>query len=315
MSRRPKERNRFTDLAQRLSNHQRTRQTLPGLVTPEAQTCFLEQMIDSLHRIEYFDRILERPIDGRRADPSSNLFCPLRAAIIFSRQGEYDEACWLIFLAMHFNPHPVHGWEPLKTLYCGRTDRPFWTWVYTSNHLDAFEDWLHEHHDSVKQGFPSGLFGNHRKYETLDPNSRAGPHRVVRSYVNLVGPNRGHRNFFEHEGGGEDATPEERFANLYRQLTAVHRFGRTAKFDYLCMLSKLCLADIRPDRPYIPESTGPLRGARLAFTGTFNGNLRPKTLENMSISLANTLGVGMQPIEDCLCNWQKSPNSYIAFRS
>jgi hypothetical protein len=32
------------------------------------------------------------------------------------------------------------------------------------------------------------------------------------------------------------------------------------------------------------------------------------------VKLGDALGVGMQVMEDSLCNWQKSPEAYVPFR-
>ena len=92
-------------------------------------------------------------------------------------------------------------------------------------------------------------------------------------------------------------------------MTAVKRFGRTARFDYLTMIGKLGLGNIQPGSAYLLESTGPLKGARLLF-----GPATRATLETLTVQLGNRLDVGMQVMEDSLCNWQKSPGIFKPFR-
>ncbi len=77
------------------------------------------------------------------------------------------------------------------------------------------------------------------------------------------------------------------------------------------MLEKLGLADITPGRAYLVGSTGPLKGARLLF-GTSAAPAR--LLEAMLIELDKYLGLGAQVLEDSLCNWQKAPDYFRAFR-
>ena len=39
-----------------------------------------------------------------------------------------------------------------------------------------------------------------------------------------------------------------------------------------------------------------------------------KKMDELAIALDGELKVGMQVIEDSLCNWQKSPEKFVAFR-
>ena len=98
-------------------------------------------------------------------------------------------------------------------------------------------------------------------------------------------------------------------------MEGVASFGRTARFDYLTMLGKLGLAAIAPDCPYLHGATGPLRGARLLFVGnpTAKG-LSTNELETRVGELGEALRVGMQEMEDSLCNWQKSPSQFRPYR-
>ena len=62
------------------------------------------------------------------------------------------------------------------------------------------------------------------------------------------------------------------------------------------------------------EATGPIKGARLLFGGTTTANMSAVILEQKIQTLDAALGVGMQVIEDALCNWQKSPGNFVRFR-
>ncbi len=83
-----------------------------------------------------------------------------------------------------------------------------------------------------------------------------------------------------------------------------------ARFDYLTMIGKLGFAPIKPARPYLQGATGPVRGARLLF-GTDDGTA---TLDEWLVELGAEMNVGMQVLEDSLCNWQKSPGEFRPFR-
>ena len=51
-------------------------------------------------------------------------------------------------------------------------------------------------------------------------------------------------------------------------------------------------------------------GARLLF----GGNNSLVSLNNWLVELGAELNVGMQVLEDALCNWQKSPDKFRRFR-
>lgn len=97
-------------------------------------------------------------------------------------------------------------------------------------------------------------------------------------------------------------------------MNNVLRFGRTAKFDFLTMLAKLNIMDIEADSTYMAEATGPRRGANLLFGGSTSNIYSTTLLENWVSELDSYLNVGMQVMEDSLCNWQKSPERFIRFR-
>ena len=93
-------------------------------------------------------------------------------------------------------------------------------------------------------------------------------------------------------------------------MDGIARFGRVARFDYLAMVASLGLANIEPDSTHLEGSTGPIKGARqLLGDGQTAGQMEPRLVE-----LGDHLGVGMQVLEDALCNWQKSPNMFVPFR-
>ncbi len=71
---------------------------------------------------------------------------------------------------------------------------------------------------------------------------------------------------------------------------------------------------MRPGLAYLKGSTGPLRGARLLFGGAANARINPESLETWLAELDKELDVGMQVMEDSLCNWQKNPTTFVHFR-
>jgi hypothetical protein len=97
-------------------------------------------------------------------------------------------------------------------------------------------------------------------------------------------------------------------------MTTIVRFGRTASFDYLTTLSRIGLAHVIPDKAHLVGSTGPLRGARLLFASGVDRDSEAAVLDERLKVLGPYLNIGFDVIEDGLCNWQKSPDSFKPFR-
>src|SRR5579859_5769987 len=75
---------------------------LLGIQEPRALDCLTRQLIDSIRRVEFAKRLATVRYNGSVVDPSSELFDPLKAAVVRARQGNSADAVWLIFLAVHF---------------------------------------------------------------------------------------------------------------------------------------------------------------------------------------------------------------------
>lgn len=286
---------------------------LPGIVGAKERATLVRQLVDSRRRIEFVHTIKAAKLDIRRADPDNDLFDPLKAAVIAHRTGDMDEAFWLVFLATHFGKHAVDGWRLTRDVY-GRLGEGRWDWVSVSRDVAAFRRWLNEHQSALKEPPRRGRFSNHRKYESLSAISPKGTGAVIESYVAWVAPPRTHMDLVREAHLQVGQHPQETFRWLYASMGAVKRFGRLGKFDYLTMLGKLDIAPIEPDSAYLAEATGPLSGARLLFDGHSHSKTNPKTLDQWLMELDERLDVGMQTLEDALCNWQKSPSSYRYFR-
>jgi hypothetical protein len=297
-----------------LKSHDRKQRSLPGISDPAARETFLEQLLESIHRVRYVSVIRTRKLSERSADPNDEMFDPLKAALLHQRQEHVDEAFWLVFLFVHFGKHAKAGWRYAREVYGRLGNGGRWDWAITSADPAGFREWLGDHHDELKRaGAPHG-FGNHRKYESLSAYSDSGTGAVVESYVRWVGPPRTHQELIEDarlEAGGD---ARQAFDYLYRSMRAVKRFGRTARFDYLTMVGKLGLAEIEPGSAYIQGSTGPGVGARLLFGGRKDAALSSSDLDQWLVELDAELNVGMQVLEDALCNWQKSPGKFERFR-
>jgi len=299
-------------LAQRIDTElvafDRTTRPLPGVRKAARREAFREQLLESIHRTRFIQIIRKRPISDRRANPNDELFDPLKAAILQQRQGNIEEAFWLVFLFVHFGMHLRGGWRYVREIY-GRTgEGRAWDWASTSQNVLEFRDWLHTNQTYLKR--PGAGFGNHRKRESLDARSPTGTGAVVESYIQWVNPPRSHQQLVAETLARNNGDAKAAFDDLYQSMDAVARFGRLGRFDYLAMVGKLELAPISPGSPYLKGSSGPFKGAQLLF-----GNDGPADeLDGWATELGEKLGLGMQVVEDALCNWQKSPDSFVPFR-
>lgn len=311
---RPADRPRAARLAAELRRFDKQVMALPGIHPPGYLDCLVEQLVDSLRRIEFAYRVRDGHHDPRRMDPHTPLFDPLKAAVLRLRRGEVDEAYWLVFLATHFGKHAQDGWRLAKDIY-GRLGGPgVWDWATVSASPAAFRAWLAANEARLTGDGVSRRFSNHRKYESLKASSAAGTAAVFESYVGWVGPPRTHQELVREVHKAVGQNPEEVFDHLYRSMRAVRRFGRLARFDYLTMLGKLGIAPIIPGSAYLGEATGPLIGARLLFGHGVGAALSGRMLDTRLSSLDEHLDVGKQALEDALCNWQKSPAQFVSFR-
>jgi hypothetical protein len=310
----PEDRARALKIAALLTTFSVERAVLSGAQTNERRTALALQLVESFRRERYVHVIRERPLSARSADPEDDLFDPLRAALFHYAAGNIDEAFWLVFLSVHFGKHLKDGWRLARDVYRGNGGNKMWTWARVSNSPKDFGKWLAANEAKLRSGKPRRRFGNHRKYESLRVDSKRGTAEVFKSYVEWIGPNVGHRHYFQQLAGNPPASEVELFDRIYQAMDAVISFGRTGKFDFLTMLAKLGFLRIAPGKPYFEGATGPLFGARLLFEGDRNGQMSASALSDLVVELGHYLGASMQVMEDALCNWQKSPDAFVPFR-
>jgi hypothetical protein len=285
---------------------------LPGISNPVSRAALLAQLVESVHRVMYPAVIRTQEHSPRRKDPMDEMFDPLRAAVLHFSEENVDEACWLVFLFTQFGRHRKGGYLYARSVYGRFGDGGRWDWKSTSGDPARFRKWLHANQERLK-ALTTG-FGNHRKYESLDAYSDNGTGATIATYVAWVEPPRPHQELFDGaiaQAGGEG---KKAFHALYESMNVVRRFGRTARFDYLAMIGKLGIAAIEPGSAYLGSATGPVSGAKLLFGGSPKAKIPLATLDNRLIQLNLHLNVGMQAIEDAVCNWQKSPESFKSFR-
>lgn len=297
-----------THLAAALAAHERAKGSLPGIETAARRDAFVEQLVDSVRRVEYVSAAQRRAISSARRDPKSDLFDPVLGAIECRNAGELEEALWLLFLSVHCGKHLHDGWSLVRKLYEGDGSGGKWTWSRVSKNPSAFRRWLDDKEIEWQKQGAKPRFGNHRKYVSLSGSGARGTGAAVETYVLAMGPAGSQRQWVDDAMARQDGDPGRAFDDLYRSLSSVQQFGRLAKFDFLCMLGKCGLANIAPRHAYLGDSTGPLQGARLLF------GVNGPALDRAAVELGASLGVGMQVIEDALCNWGKSPARYKRFR-
>lgn len=284
---------------------------LPGIVQDERRVVLVEQLVESTRRNEYLTALQVRPGGPAVTDPDADAFSPLRAAILHERTGNRDEAFWLIFLFVHFGRHRESGWRLIADVYGQLGGGARWSWDAVRSDAFAFRQWLDDHVEEIKDREPRRGFGNHRKYESLDPWSDNGTGAVVSSYVDWVGPADHDARIAQVVAGA--TTAAARFDALYASIRSVRRFGRTAAFDYWATLSRLGIMAIQPSSACLAGATGPLSGARLLICGPAQ-TVPPAALEVALAVLRNYIDVGFDVLEDALCNWQKSPDTFRPFR-
>jgi len=285
--------------------------SLAGLTSQRRKDCLIEQLIESERRAEFLVLLQSRQSTPNQLDPTTIYFDPLRAAVEASRHSDVDEALWLVLLATLCAKTPRSGFGRARTIYEGKPGGP-WTWNKVSSNIRAFQGWL-DHNESRIRAIPGGC-GNHRKYEGVGGTTRIGAGATVESFVEWVLPIGGPAAYFAdaYQRSGNDAGAC--FEILFQEMDCVTRFGRTGKFDFLSTLGLLGIAQITPPRAYLRNATGPKDGANLLFYNSTNTTTSPERLETRLGVLNHYLGVGMKVLEDALCNWQKSPASFVPFR-
>lgn len=283
---------------------------LPGIPDDDHLEAIVGQLIESQRRTRYLHRLLAMQISPAALDTTGGSFDPLKGAILKQRDGDHDEACWLVLLSTHFGRHRSTDWRLTGDFYGRLGDGETWDWPSTSGDVLEMRGWLDLNRDALRAR--GGRFGNHRKYESLNAWEPTGTGNVLATYVAWVG-GQTHADRFAAIAP-KSLTPRERFAALYDSLGPVARFGRTARFDFLSTLGKIGLAEIEADSAHLSGATGPLAGARLLLDGIKTSTSRARDLEVRLAPVQLALDVPFDVLEDALCNWQKSPGRFVPFR-
>lgn len=279
--------------------------SLQGLPDVASVDTLAMQFVASIRREDYYRQVQAKPVSASRADPNHASFDAERAVAFHMQQGNVDEAGWLIFLMTHFARRPDTGWLRLKDVY-GQLGAGIWDWPTVAANPAAFYQWLAANWQSVR-----GAFGNHRKYESMRPTAKRPMAQAVADYLAWIGP-AGHRAFFAGAVRTAGNNPHTIFDHLYGTLK-ITSFGRLAKFDYLSLVGRYGLAPIAAGSAYLDGATGPGRGVRRLFDGNPTNATSNVTLQSKLDALDDRLNVGMEVMEDALCNWQKSPRHFVHY--
>src|SRR5579884_2918561 len=77
---RPRDRELYQRLHDGLEYHHRQARPLPGIQDPAAQEVFVEQILDSVHRVQYVTRLNDMQLSECRLTPTDGRFDPLKGA-------------------------------------------------------------------------------------------------------------------------------------------------------------------------------------------------------------------------------------------
>ena len=307
----PAERERAQILEVALRDFHENRHPMPGIESDARRKCLVLQLLDSTRRTEYIAKISLRNLSAERRDPNSSLFDPLLGAIACSRSGDIEEAFWLTFLATHFGNALNSHWRLCQAVYGRLGQGPVSTWERTRDDVEELCYWVSTNAEIIKKGPPARKFSNHRKYESLHDKGSRGTPVTFRSYVKWVQSGGSHTAIVEAALTATGGDRYGAFDQLYHSMSAVASFGRLGKFDFLSMVGKLGLAPIAAGSTYLGTSSGPLKGAKLLFTAEAPQSI--SVMEGWLRELGEVLNATMQDLEDALCNWQKSPDTYTHF--
>lgn len=304
----------YSNVASKLEEYERDNGDLIGISGIDNRNAFILQIVDSVRRV-YFQRLIRDRANeiSQNRHATNDSFDPFKSAVLHSCNGNFDEACWLIFLATNFGKNKETEWRLLKDFYGAFQHQPYWTWQRVSTDPGAVTQWLTQNYGLFVNDGIQRKFGNHRKYESINPRKQRSTDKVIQSYVAWIGPALSHQAKIDSLATNLNGDKKLLFQALYSSMRTVLSFGRTGKFDFLTTLSNLGIVGIEADSTYMEGATGPLKGAKLLFFGNRSNSTAASILESRLTELDTYLTVGMQVLEDSLCNWQKSPSRHIRF--
>lgn len=304
----PKKENERHEIACKLAAFSQNVLPLQGLPTPVELEVLSRQIIASIRREEYFAQIQKRgPISARRADPNDPAFEAELGVVHLIQAGQIDEAAWLVFLMVFFAKPEEQGWTRLKDVY-GKLGQGRWDWATVSADPAALASWLAANWQGIR-----GKFGNHRKYESIRPDAPRPIGGSMTTYIDWVMAGGGHAAHFAklvQEAGNDPHVIFDAFFNAI----PVNGFGRLGSFDWVSMLARYGFIPASAGSAYLNGATGPTYGAKLLLYNDRKAGVSRRIVQDRLDQLDQHLDVGMEILEDSLCNWQKKPRHFQHFK-
>ena len=78
------------ELDRKLVQFDREKRSLPGIKADANRAAFVETLVESIRRVRYAIGLRDQAFSASRADPNSELFDPLKAAVLHQRAGNTD---------------------------------------------------------------------------------------------------------------------------------------------------------------------------------------------------------------------------------
>ncbi len=233
---------------------------LLGLSGAAERNALSMQIVASLRREDYFRLIQERgKISSKRADPADPAFEAELGVVYFLQTNQIDEAAWLIFLMVYL-AKPEAGWHRLQAIY-GKLGAGLWNWAAVSADPASFDSWLAANWAKIP-----GKFGNHRKYQSLDPAANYSMGPAVIHYVSWIQQSGGHKKHFANTVRSAGNDPHTIFDAFFNALP-LKGFGRLGRFDWVAMLARYKMIPAEAGKAYFEGATGPAAGARPPISG------------------------------------------------
>jgi Alpha-glutamyl/putrescinyl thymine pyrophosphorylase clade 3 len=151
-------------------------QTMPGLQAEQSQKRFIQCLLESWERPSIEVELSTQKINGQ-ALPNGLSFNPRLGIIENYQKGKLDESIWLAFINIHFGLES----DAIRAFY-GKFGEGRWDWNSVANNPDRIRVYCQMNRERIR----TLKFGNHRKFESNDPDKSVGIPNVIRSFVTWV---------------------------------------------------------------------------------------------------------------------------------
>jgi Alpha-glutamyl/putrescinyl thymine pyrophosphorylase clade 3 len=148
----------------------------------------------------------------------------------------------------------------------------------------------------------------------LGPRTSHDPARgpaTIAAYVQWLGRAGGGCQAVAIAGDGT-WTPERRFERIFERL-ALPGLIRTARYEFLLLLGRLGLAELRPDSLQLGARTGSTEDVTTAAAKRVFGIAEPLLLDRRARELADAAGVPVESLDLALWNWGAPVRATLGF--